>query len=157
MSKKCPKIVFSAPQDNYLDIFQTIFRTFSGHFVDFLFLWAVQRFARCNASKTCIRLVFALLSYFRRLPLKSPRVMAPDLVAPYRAILRYPISRDTLLGGLSLPQNGAIPPPPPLILSFTQAHLCDAPLCNISGDNCAIPPLYEQSRSYVAIFSCFAC
>ena len=28
---------------------------------------------------------------------------------------------------------------PFLVLSFTQAHLCDAPLCNVSHDNCAIP------------------
>ena len=27
----------------------------------------------------------------------------------------------------------------PLVLSFTQAHLCDTPFCNISRDNCAIP------------------
>ena len=50
--------------------------------------------------------------------------------------LRYPISRDTFSGRLALPQNGAIPP---LVLSFTQAHLCDTPFCNISRDNCAIP------------------
>ena len=28
---------------------------------------------------------------------------------------------------------------PPLVLSFTQAHLCDTPFFNISRDNCAIP------------------
>ena len=27
---------------------------------------------------------------------------------------------------------------PPLVLSFTQAHLCDTPFCNVSRDNCAI-------------------
>ena len=27
----------------------------------------------------------------------------------------------------------------PLVLSFTQAHLCDTPLCNASCDHCAIP------------------
>ena len=29
--------------------------------------------------------------------------------------------------------------PPPLVLSFAQAHLCDTPFCNVSRDNCAIP------------------
>ena len=28
---------------------------------------------------------------------------------------------------------------PPWVLSFTQAHLCDTPFCNISRDICAIP------------------
>ena len=27
----------------------------------------------------------------------------------------------------------------PLVLSFSQAHLCDTPSCNISRDSCAIP------------------
>ena len=35
------------------------------------------------------------------------------------------------------PQNGAIPPP--LVLSFTQAHLRDTTFCNMSRDNCAMP------------------
>ena len=38
--------------------------------------------------------------------------------------VRYPISRDTFYGRLTLPQNGAIPP---FVLSFTQAHLCHNP------------------------------
>ena len=50
--------------------------------------------------------------------------------------LRYPISCDTFQGRLTVPQNGAMPP---LALSFTEAHLCDTPFCNISRDNCAIP------------------
>ena len=45
--------------------------------------------------------------------------------------LRYPISRDTFWGKLSPPHNGAIPP---LVLGFTQAHLCDTPFCYISRD-----------------------
>ena len=28
---------------------------------------------------------------------------------------------------------------PPLVLSFTQAHLCKTLFCNVSRDNCAIP------------------
>ena len=39
--------------------------------------------------------------------------------------LRYPILRYTFSGRLALPHNGAIPP---LILSFTHAHLCDTPI-----------------------------
>ena len=41
---------------------------------------------------------------------------------------------------------------PPLVLSFTQAHLCDTPFCNISRDNCAIPHK-EQARKSFAILS----
>ena len=59
--------------------------------------------------------------------------------------LRYPISRDTFSGRLALPQNGGIPPPP-MVLSFTQAHLCDTPFCNISRDNCAIPDKNQHKR-----------
>ena len=57
--------------------------------------------------------------------------------------LRYPVSRDTFSGRLALPQNGAIPP---LVLSFTKAHLCDTPFCNISRDNCAIPHENKHER-----------
>ena len=39
MSKKCPKIVFSSPSGQFLDIFGTLFK------VDIPFFWAVQRFA----------------------------------------------------------------------------------------------------------------
>ena len=38
--------------------------------------------------------------------------------------LRYPISRDTFLGRLALPQNGAIPPSWYLIL---HRHICAIP------------------------------
>ena len=48
--------------------------------------------------------------------------------APYRVIF--------LEGGWHLPKNGAIPP---LVLSFTQAQLCDTLSRNVSRDNCAIP------------------
>ena len=36
--------------------------------------------------------------------------------------------------------------PPPLILSFTNAHLCETPSCNVSRDNCAIPILKKSTR-----------
>ena len=58
--------------------------------------------------------------------------------------LRYPISCDTFPGRLALPQNGAIHPP--LVLSFTQAHLCDTPFCKISHDNCAVPHKNKHER-----------
>ena len=35
---------------------------------------------------------------------------------------------------------------PPLVLSFTHAHLCDTPFCNISRDNCAIPHKNKHDR-----------
>ena len=42
---------------------------------------------------------------------------------------------------------------PRLVLSFTQAHLCDTPFCNISRDNCAIPHKNKQARRSFAILS----
>ena len=67
------------------------------------------------------------------------------LVAPYRAILRY-YRCDTIA---AIPQIAryclrevSTPPKwcdtPPLVLSFTQAHLRDTPFCNVLRDNCAI-------------------
>ena len=52
-------------------------------------------------------------------------------------LLRYPILRDTFIGRLACSQNGAILK---LVLSFTQAHLCDTPFYNVSRDNVAIAP-----------------
>ena len=43
-------------------------------------------------------------------------------------------------------------PPPPLVLSFAQAHLCDNPFCNISRDNCAIPH-ENKPRKHFAMLS----
>ena len=54
---------------------------------------------------------------------------------------------------LALTRNGAIPP---LVLRLPQAHLCDTPSCNISRDNCAIPPSppkKKQARKSFAILS----
>ena len=36
----------------------------------------------------------------------------------------------------------------PLVLSSTQAHLCDTPFCNISRDNCAIPHKKQARKSF---------
>ena len=41
--------------------------------------------------------------------------------------------------------------PTPLVLSFTQAHLCDTPFCNIPRDRCAI--LHLTSTKSFAILS----
>ena len=48
------------------------------------------------------------------------------------------IARYLFLGSYhsSRPKNSAMPPP--LVLSFTQAHLCDTPFCYVSRDSCAI-------------------
>ena len=78
-----------------------------------------------------------------------------SLVAPYRAILRYyrcecPVSRDTFEGSQHSPKM--VRYPPPLVLSFSQAHLCDTPFCYVSRDMCAIPTL-KQGRKSVAILS----
>ena len=37
---------------------------------------------------------------------------------------------------------------PPFVLSFTQAHPCDTPLCNVSRDTCAIPPKKQAPTSF---------
>ena len=63
------------------------------------------------------------------------------LVAPYRAILRYyrcdtPHRVILFKGAWHSPKVVRYPP---LALSFTKAHLCDTPFCNISRDDCAIP------------------
>ena len=66
--------------------------------------------------------------------------------------LSGPISRDTadtiaaiphiaryFLREVSTPPKMVRYPPFDNVLSFTQAHLCGTPFCNISRDNCAIP------------------
>ena len=57
MFKKCPKIVFLAPPDNFRIFFRhfsDIFSTFLGHFVGILIFWAVQRFARYKYGSTML-------------------------------------------------------------------------------------------------------
>ena len=84
--------------------------------------------------------------------LNSPtgnRGLVGGLVAPYRAILRYyrcdtPYRAILFKGGQHSPQMVRYPS---LALSFTQAHLCDAPFCNVSRDNCAIP--HENKHEWV--------
>ena len=72
----------------------------------------------------------------------------PPLVAPYRAILRYyrcdPLYRAMLFKGAQ--HSPKIVRYPPLVLNFTQAHLCDTPFCNVSRDNCAIPHKNKHER-----------
>ena len=43
---------------------------------------------------------------------------------------------------------------PPLVLSFTQTHLCDTPFCNVSRDTCAIlgPAFGRMDCSRIFIF-----
>ena len=36
----------------------------------------------------------------------------------------------------------------PLVLNFTQTHLCDTPFCNISRDNCAIPHKKTSTKEF---------
>ena len=71
-----------------------------------------------------------------------------NLVAPYRAILRYyrcntPYRAILFQGGQRSPKMVRYPP---LVLSFTHAHLCDTPFCNISRDKCAIPHKNKHER-----------
>ena len=78
------------------------------------------------------------------------------LVAPYRAILQYyrcdtPYQAILFEGGEHSPNMVRYPP---LALSFTQAHQCDIPFCNISRDNCAItPPPQKKKQKSFAILS----
>ena len=80
------------------------------------------------------------------------QTLATLSVAPYRAILRYyrcdtPYRAILSLGGgqCTFSRNGAIPPPP-LALSFAQAHLCDATFCYVSCGKCAIPHKNKHER-----------
>ena len=79
---------------------------------------------------------------------RDPRKLLGYLVAPYRAILRYyrcdTPYRAILFQGVSTPPKWC--DTPPLVLSFTQAHLRDTPFCNVSRDNCAIPHENRHER-----------
>ena len=44
---------------------------------------------------------------------------------------------------------------PPLVLSFTQAHLCDIPFCNVSQDHCATPHKNKHER-VLRYYRCWA-
>ena len=57
--------------------------------------------------------------------------------------LRYPVLRDAFKRGLHSPKMVRYLP---LALSFTQAHLCDAPFCNVSRENCVIPLKNKHER-----------
>ena len=57
--------------------------------------------------------------------------------------LRYPISRDTSLREVSTPPKWC---DPPLLMSFTQAHLCDTPCCNVWRDICVMPQKNKHER-----------
>ena len=79
--------------------------------------------------------------WWRGVPSTTGTLPILDLVAPYRAILRYyrcdtPYRAILFEGGWRSPKMVRYPP---LVLSFTKAHLCDTPFCNTSRDNCAIP------------------
>ena len=62
--------------------------------------------------------------------------VSQDIAIVYRC--DTPISRDAFSGRLTAPPKWC--DTLILVLSFTQAHLCDTPFCNISHDNCTIPP-----------------
>ena len=80
------------------------------------------------------------------------------LVAPYRAILRY-YRCDTPYRAILFKGGGHSPkmvryPPPSYLASFTQAHLCDTPFCNVSRDSYAIPhKKQKKTRKSFAILS----
>ena len=57
--------------------------------------------------------------------------------------LRYPYRAILFKGGSHSPKMVQYPP---LLISLTQAHLCDTPFCNVSRDNCAIPHKNKYER-----------
>ena len=70
------------------------------------------------------------------------------LVSPYRAMLRY-YRCDTLYRALLFKGGWHSPEMVrylPLVLSHTQAHLCNTPFGNISRDNRAIEILLRYYR-----------
>ena len=64
-----------------------------------------------------------------------PTSFCGTLNTPFRAIL---------FGEVSTPPKGC--DTPPLALSFTQAHLCDTPFCNVSRNSCAMPHKNKHER-----------
>ena len=74
-----------------------------------------------------------------------PRTSDPRLVAPYRTILRY-YRCDTPYRAILCSTPPKWCDAPPLVLSFTQGHLCDTPFCNVSRDNCAISHKNKHER-----------
>ena len=88
---------------------------------------------------------------------RRTRTNLASLVAPHRAILLYyrcdtPYRAILFKGGWHSPKMVRYPP---LVLSFTKAYLRDTLFCNISRDNCAIPPppKKKQARKSFAILS----
>ena len=69
---------------------------------------------------------------------RSKRYYRSD--TPYRAIRFW--------GGYHFPEMVRYPP---LVLSFTKAHLCDTPFCNISRDNSAIPHKKGARKSFAIL------
>ena len=119
-------------------------------------LWRSHNTVSTRISLTFTRVPAKISLTFTRVPVKVPSACgwSSEFAQMWfgRASLAGPISRDItihhtiavtphitlyFLREVSAPQNGAIAPP--LVLSLTQAHLCDTPFCNISRDNCAIP------------------
>ena len=70
--------------------------------------------------------------------------LAPNIARHCDTIAAIPHIARYIFRELALPQNGAIHP---LVLSSTQAHLCDTPFCNISRNNCAIQHLKSTTKS----------
>ena len=159
-----------------MDIFRTFFSTIFGHFVDFLFLWAVQWFARykCGPTQINLRLVLVICAAPRPRPDKPacPKASVPPpsraKFSPRESVNNFsvftsfyrlsgPISRDIAILSLryliscdTFSGRLALPPngaiPHPLVLRFKQAQLCDTPFCNISRDNYAIPHKSKHER-----------
>ena len=85
--------------------------------------------------------------WFNERPKTHPIRTKSGLSGPYRAILRYyrwiPYRAILFKDASTRPKMVGYPL---LALSFTQAHLCDTPFCNVSRDNCAIPHKNKHER-----------
>ena len=91
------------------------------------------------------------LSYMPQNPIQCPTFMRTSQLTQWTCIARQ---RDTtavishvvyyLLSGFGTPQKGALSP---LLLSFTQAYLCNPAFYSISHDTCAIPHKNNHERA----------
>ena len=106
---------------------------------------AATRFGLCTAAASIYIYIYISSHWHRQWkinhrPLNGPfsRGLSGPILRDIAILsLRYPISRDTFQGRSGTPPKwcDALP----LVLHFTQTHLCDDPFCNVSRDNCAIP------------------
>ena len=124
-----------------------------------------QRIAQSRACRFAAQSLIAVGSPIAQLQTRAAGITSAGLKAHALAIVEMPcahlstrtpslsgpISRDTAILSLRYPMHitryflreASTPPKwcdtPPLVLNFTQTHLCDTPFCNVWRDHSAIP------------------